>query len=200
MKRRLCGYPDTGFVIRPACSGQDARIRTELPAHLFDHLVCRFRYGFHRKGREQEGQHASDKKPNDYLRIHDINFLKMNRLRVGHKKRKCSQRRRSDRKSLSDCRGRVAHRIQGIGNLTDTLIHAGHLGDSAGIIRNRAICIHGNRTSGRCKHSDRREGDPIKSRCDIGHENTDTDTKNRHHDRLHTDRKSCDNSCAGSGL
>ena len=47
----------------------------------------------------------------------------------------------ADCKTLADCRGRIADSIQGIGNLPDTLVLVGHLGNSPGIVCDRSIGI-----------------------------------------------------------
>ena len=85
------------------------------------------------------------------------------RLDIRRDEGKCCQGRRTNGKTLTDGRGRVAQFIQGIGDLADLLTQTRHLSDTAGVIRHGPVSINGHRDADGRQHANRRDTNPVES-------------------------------------
>ena len=200
MKGCLRGYSHTGLIIRTAGTCKNTRIRMELPTHLLNHLISRPGNRLHGKRGKQEGQHTSDKQADNHSGIHNINFLQLNSLRVGHKQSQCRQRGRPDGETFSDGCCCIADRIQSIRNIPDAFVQTGHFGNSSCIVGNRTVRINSNSASRCCQHAYRGKGNTIQAGNRIGHKDAYADAENRNNGGTHADRQSCYDGCSGPCL
>ena len=132
-----------------------------------DHFKCRVSHCRHGQTADQKRKNPPEEHPGQHYRIVDlqaeIGDVEDHRLDVRRDEGKCCQGRRTNGKTLTDGRGRVAQFIQGIGDLADLLTQTSHLGDTTGIIRYRSVRIDGHRDADGREHSDRRDTDPVES-------------------------------------
>ena len=142
----------------------------KLSAYFLNHRHGRTSHGLHRKGREEERQHASYKKSRHYTRIGDADtaqFFSGVRSIVGRdkggKKGQSRQSGRADGKAFSDGSCGVAHRIEFIGTLTHFGRQFAHFGNTACIVRNGAVSIHSQLDTRVGKHPDRCNGDAVEA-------------------------------------
>jgi hypothetical protein len=75
--------------------------------------------------------------------------------------RQCRERRRSDGEALGDRSGRVAERVERVGDLADRRVELGHLGDAAGVVGDRAVGVDRHDHARRGEHADGGDGDAV---------------------------------------
>ena len=89
------------------------------------------------------------------LRLHD--------LHIGSEERESGQRSGANRETFTRSRGRVSERIEHIGAFAHEWFLSGHLGVTAGIIRDRTISIGGERDTESREHTDSGDADSVKT-------------------------------------
>ena len=149
-ERRLGGNRDTFLVIWFGRALHDARNLPELPSHFRNHVKRSFADRFHRHCREEKGQHRSHKESSEDHRVEQIDRVQhvhvgLEQVGAGEEcgeKRKGGEDRGTDGEALADRGSGVARRIEDVSTVADMLAHAGHLGDAACVVGDRAIRIN----------------------------------------------------------
>ena len=68
---------------------------------------------------------------------------------------------RTDGEALGDGGGRVAERVECVGDLADRRVEFGHLGDAAGVVGDRAVGVDRDDHAERGQHADGGDGDAV---------------------------------------
>ncbi len=69
--------------------------------------------------------------------------------------------RGTDGETLGDRCGGVAERVERVGHLPHRRVESGHLGDTAGVVGDRAVGVDRDDDAGRREHADGRDGDAV---------------------------------------
>ena len=190
LDRRLGDEVDGAGVIGPRGAVHDARVGAELLAHV-EHDVARGaadRGHAHRP--EQIGQQSAEQQADDDVRVGqreidavgadaELGRIMLEVGRVGAEQHQGAKRGRADRIALGDRLGGVADRVEGVGAGAHVLLHAGHLGDSAGIVGDRAVGVEGDDHAGEREHRGRGEGDSDQAGELVGDDDPGADHQRR---------------------
>ena len=84
-------------------------------------------------------------------------------LIVGRKQHQRAEARRTDGVALGDRLGGVADRVERVGRLAHFLRQAGHFGNAAGIVGDRAEGVERDHHAGQRQHCGHRDGDAEQS-------------------------------------
>src|SRR5574337_236890 len=175
-KRRLCAYVyaagHVGLGALPAF--EQAGDLPELPPYLVDHLVSRLADARHCKRAYEERQYPAHEEPYDDVGVgqHYLegpSQLGAYRLPVRREERERRQGRRGYGEALA-YRGRgVAERVEAVGDGPYVFAELAHLGDAAGVIRYRAVCVDAHYYTGSGEHPYRGYADPVDAREVVGY-------------------------------
>ncbi len=122
--------------------------------------------GFHAERAENEGQHASQKKPDQNGRVREVEGAGLRTLShfTGKlcKEDHCRETGRTDR--IPFCHGfcRIADCIKRIRNVTHLFAKMRHFGDTASVVRDRSERINGNHDTGHRQHRYGRHRNAVK--------------------------------------
>ena len=126
----------------------------KLPAHLLHHPKGRPSHCPHGISGKEKGNNTSNKEASHHVGVHDVDLVQPGCLNIGGKESQSRERRRANGKPLGNGRSRITGGIEGVSDLAHVSLHMGHLGNTAGVIRDRSIGIdrYGNASNG--KHAD----------------------------------------------
>ena len=192
-QRPLVGNTDAGLIIRLLRPVQDARPLPELAADLADHLTGRLGHGVDQHTGEQEGQRAADNGAGQDHGGHHIedqvgaHLIKG--IEIGNHQRQSGQRAGADGEALADGGGGIAHGVQRVGNLPDAGLQAAHLGNAAGVVRNGAVGIHGDRGRDKGQHTHGGHGDAVHAGYGVGCDDTGSQNNTGNHTGPHAQRQ-----------
>ena len=184
---------------------QQARNFAELTADFRHHLHRRPAHRTHGHGRGQHDHHAAQQHPDHHARFGDVHDdgladRQFNRFLIGDEQRQRGQRRRTDGEALAGGRGGVADGVEVVGDLADFRGLMRHLGDAAGVVRNRARGINRHGHAGGGQHPHRRNGDAVLASGLVGHEDRRDDHQDRHRTAFHPHRQAGDDIGRRPGL
>ena len=197
------GNTDTGSIIGFACAFENSRDFTELAADFFDHFIGSLGNRVHGHGRESKGKHSADQKSDHDVGGKYVNalFFQTDFLCVRDEECESGQRCGTDCKTFAHGSGGVADGIELIRNLTNMVVKAAHLSNTAGVIRDRAIGVDGNSCAGGGKHANGCEGNAVQAVGNlIGNEDADTDENDGNPGTHHTDGYTADNRSSRASL
>ena len=161
LQRGLRTEIDTTRIIRFRLPFHESGNGLKLSAHLENNALCSPPDRAHGERGEQEGQHAPEEEPDEHGGIHDreieVGHLVLYEHHKARQKRERGQRGGTDGKPFARRGCGVSERIERIGAFADALVHAGHLRDTARIVRDRTVGVRRKRNSERGEHSDRRD-------------------------------------------
>ena len=142
----------------------------ELTADLHHNGLGGTADGLHGQGGKDEGQAGADEQADQHNGGHDREIVKGNGsahflhlLDVGGDQRQGGQGGGADGKALAGGGGGVAQGIQGVGTLADFGLQAGHLGDAAGVIGDRAVGVGRQGDTQGGKHAYRGQRDAVQA-------------------------------------
>ena len=130
----------------------DPRVLAELLAHLLDDLAAGAADRLDREGREQVDHHAADDQPDQHVgagQVEEAVEVEAGRRLVrqlaleGREQHQRGERGGADRVALGDRLGRVADRVERVGDVADVLRQLRHLGDAAGVVGDRPEGVEG---------------------------------------------------------
>ena len=166
----------------------------ELPAHLFDDRAGGAADRGHAHRGEQIRQQAAEQQTDHDVGIGqrevelDACEVRMRRrvlgeeqqvLVIGRKQHQRAEAGRADGVALGDRLGGVADRIERVGELAHALRQAGHFGNAAGIVGDRAESVERDHHAGERQHRGDRDGDAEQSGLPVGHQNAGDDHDGR---------------------
>ena len=152
----------------------DAGLLAELPAHFLDDRAGRTADRGHAHRAEQIRQQAAEQQADDDVGIaqreveRDALEVRMRRrigdevlevLVVGREQHQRAEAGRADRIALGHRLGGVADGVERVGRLAHFLRQAGHFGDAAGIVGDRAEGVERDDHAGQRQHRGDRDGD-----------------------------------------
>ena len=188
-----------GTIIGFCRAFHNTRNFTELASHFVHHCAAGVPHRLHGNGGEQVGQQAADEQADDDVYIRQIELdgflsaMQCKLLYISGKQHQCGKSGGTDGIALGHGLGGVAHRIQGIGDGPDALVHLGHFRDTAGIVGDGAVSINGDDHTGHRQHGHGRHGNTVKTAQVISHEDmAKTDGENRCRGGLHANRQAGD--------
>ena len=198
---------------RPAVLGlcgafHEALDLAKLPAHLDDDLARGPADRQHAQRAEQEGQDAAEEQPDDHQGVGQIEWQMRpptDFLGVRGEEHQGREPGGADRVSLGDGFGRVANGIEGVGDISNRLGEVCHLGDAAGIIRDRAVGVDGDDDARHREHRHGGDGDAVQAIVarllvqKIRHQDADADDEHREGRADHADRLAGDDVGRGTG-
>ena len=107
---------------------------------------------------------------------------------------------RADRVALGHRLGRVADRVERVGDLAHFLRQAGHLGDAAAVVGDRAVGVERDDHAGHRQHRGRGDRDAVQAGERVGAPDRGADREHRQRGRLHRHREARDHVRAVAGL
>ena len=118
----------------------------------------------------------------------------------GGNDRQRRQRRGADGEALADGGRGIAHLVQAVSDRAGLFAHAGHFGDTTGVVRYRAVGVdrHGD-THGR-QHAHRGDADAVQAGQGSGDVDDGGQEQDRQYYRLHTYRQAGDHHRGGPGF
>ena len=180
-----------------------ARNLAELATHFFDHLRCGTADGVDRESGKQERQCRANEESGEHVNLADVEVEHRRTVRGRRdgelealEECECGQCGRANGESLGDCRRGVAEAVEGVGDFAHRRVQFGHLGDAAGIVCDRAVCIDGDDDAGGCEHADGGNGDAVEAAdlavecllsAPVGDTDAGQDQSDRSSDGLHAD-------------
>ena len=120
-------------------------------------------------------------------------------LVVGGEQHQRAEARRADGVALGDGLGGVADRVERVGGLADLLGQARHLGDAAGIVRDRTEGVERHHHAGHRQHAGHRDGDAEQAGQLEGDDDAGDDDEGRQGGRLQRDGEALDDVGAVAG-
>jgi len=136
--------------LTPSFPSNSPGISPELATYLFHDGEGRLTDRGHGKGRTCHWDHAADKHPDNHHRVVDQNSAKIGRLCIGYKKGQGGKGCGTNGKPFSDGSGRVAKGVEAVGDLPGLRAKTCHLRDTARVVSDGAIGIHGHGCPDRC--------------------------------------------------
>jgi hypothetical protein len=137
----------------------------KLTTHLLDHCERRLADRLHRERREGVREHGADEQAAELERLENVDgegrVHGANARDVGAKERERDERGRADREALADRGGGVAGGVERVGALAHFRRLVRHLGETAGVVGDRAVGVDTERDAERAQHADRRDADAI---------------------------------------
>ena len=186
-------HVDRAAVFRLGRAFHDPFDFAELAANLDHHRTGCTANGFHRHRAEQIRHQTADEQADDDHVVRQIEADRLagrlERMGVVGKEDECSQAGRSDRIALGYRLGGVANRIERVGDCANRLGHAGHLGDAAGVVGDRAVGVECNDDAGHREHRGRGDRDAVQACKIVGRDDRTADHQHRPGGRFHRDRQ-----------
>jgi hypothetical protein len=99
---------------------------------------------------------------------------------------------RADRVAFGDRLGRVADRVERVGDLADVLRQARHLGDAAGVVGDRAVGVERDDHAGHRQHGGRGDRDAVQPFELVGAPDRGADREHGQRGGLHRHREAGD--------
>mmetsp|Transcript_68411 Transcript_68411/g.147627 ORF Transcript_68411/g.147627 Transcript_68411/m.147627 type:complete len:684 (-) Transcript_68411:348-2399(-) len=182
----------------------------ELSLYFVHHLHSSLSHRLHGHGREPVGKHGADQEEGEGQGVKDLHadggiFVGVD-LGLANTDNESSiqgerhESGRTDGESLTDSGSGVSGSVKGIGLVADLLRELGHLGDSTGIVTDRAVSID-SETSGKVsKHTHSSQGNSVEiAELESNVHNKGQD-EHGHDDRLVSEGETVDNVGSGAGL
>jgi hypothetical protein len=107
---------------------------------------------------------------------------------------------RADRIALGDGLGRVADRVERVGDVADLLVEAGHLGDAAGVVGDRAVGVERDDHAGQRQHRGGGDRDAVQAEQRVRAPDRGADREHRQRGGLHRDAEAGDHVGRVAGL
>ena len=168
-----------------AVAFQQAGNFTELAANLLNHVHGRIADRGHGDGGDQERHQAADEQTDQNFRVADVQVEGRvgdgDGLHVGGDNSQRGQCRRTDGEAFADGRSGVAQFVQRVGDLAGFFAQTAHLGDTAGVVRNRSVGVDGHGEADGCQHAESGDANPVEARHGGG--NPDDAANGQHRDR-----------------
>ncbi|VTR67620.1 hypothetical protein DESC_610203 [Desulfosarcina cetonica] len=197
---------NTGTVIRLGGTFHDARDFPELTANFLNHGTTGFADGLHGDGGEQIGQQATDEQTDDDSHVGKVEghggftvAMHLEFHHVGSEQHQSSQTGGTDGVALGDGLGGVTNGIQRVGDGADALVHFSHLGNTTGVVGDRAVSVNGDNHTGHGEHGHGGHGNTVQAGKVESQEDGDADGQNRSGSRLHGDGQAGDDVGAVAG-
>ena len=196
------GDGHAGLVVGLAGALQDAGDGPELAADLLDHAVSGLGDGLHGQGGEDEGQHAAQQQADGDPGVQDVDAGEVDAhgLGVAHEEGQGGEGGGADGEALAHGGGGVAHGVQLVGDLTDGVLQAAHLGDAAGVVGDGAVGVHGHGDAGGGEHTHGGQSDAVEARHLVGDEDAHADQQDGHGGGHHAHGQAADDGGGGAGL
>ena len=173
----------------------------ELATYFFDHFISGFGNGIHGHGREGKRQHTANQQTDDNIRRQKIDAGQLYLCCIRNKEGKCGQSGGTDGKAFTHGSCGVADSVKLIGDLTHMGIKTAHLGNTAGVVGDRAISVNGNRDACGGEHADSGKSNTVKvSGNFIGYENANADQNDGNPGTHHADGDTADDRGSRAGL
>ena len=133
--------------------------------------------------------------------VEKVYRVELNLGSVGDEESQSGESGGADCKALAHCGGGVADCVKLVGNLADAGVKTAHLGDTAGVIGDGAVCVNGDGDAGGGKHTDGCKSDTVEVIGDlVGNEDADGDKDDGNPCAHHADRNTGDDGGGGAGL
>ncbi|EPY22773.1 inorganic pyrophosphatase, partial [Strigomonas culicis] len=178
---RLRRNRDTALVVGLLAAVRHLGV-AELAADLVHHVHRSHADGLHRHGGEPVGQHGAEEQARHHAGVEDVHLRDRHARHVGAVQRERDERRGADREALADGGSRVAGRVERVRDLADLVAHVGHLCNTAGVIRDGAVGVDGERDGHGREDAERSEGVAVEVAHAVGHIDGDAHGEDRRHD------------------
>ena len=215
LDRRPGEQVDGARIVRLRRAGHDARILAELPAHLLDDRAGRTADRRHGDAAEQIRDQAAEDQAGDHVgvgqverdgaQVREIRELRrvggkvLQVVAVGREQHQRAEAGRADRVALGDRLGGVADRVERVGRMADFLGQAGHFGDAAGIVGDRAKGVERHDHAGEAEHGGDRDRRAEQAGKLVGRDDAADDDERRQRRRFQRDREALDDVGAVAG-
>jgi hypothetical protein len=167
-QRRGGGDVHAARGVRLGLAFEQPRDFAELAADLVDHFEGRVADGGHGDRGDQEGNRAADEHADQHVGDPTVPGRSpgccLHGLDEGGDDGQRRQRRRADGEALADRRRGVADLVEAVGDLAASPAHAGHLGDAAGVVRDRAVGVDGHGDADGGEHAHGGDADTVQAR------------------------------------
>mmetsp|Transcript_20272 Transcript_20272/g.41064 ORF Transcript_20272/g.41064 Transcript_20272/m.41064 type:complete len:291 (+) Transcript_20272:414-1286(+) len=165
-QRRPGHKADTPLVVRLGPVRHDVRILLELPPDLQDHLVGGPSHGRDSEAGEEENDHGPHESADEYLGSRDVDRLERQAGELGelvHEGAEEEEARHGGRSygvPLGDGLGDVSGSVKPVGHVPNALGLHGHLCDSARVIGDGSVVVHGEDVDSVAEHPHGGHGGP----------------------------------------
>jgi hypothetical protein len=149
--------------------------------------------GKHGQSGKQERKHGTNQDTREHNRFNNAHLPDFGFVCKGGQERKCRQDGRSNSESLSSGSRRVAQGIKSIRSITDAFGKFSHLGNTTGIVSDRAIGIHGKSDSKSTEHADGGHGDTVLADQGVAAKDSGHDNQHGKDSRDHSNTETLDN-------
>ncbi|OPY17352.1 MAG: hypothetical protein A4E74_01370 [Syntrophus sp. PtaB.Bin075] len=167
------GDVDTSVRIGRSRSFHDTGNLSELSPDLVDHVECGFTDRCHRERCQQAGNHPAEEDTRNHVCLCQVEGKRfksgegLDRCGVGGEHGQGCKCRGTDGEPFTDRGGGVSDRVQAIRDFPDMRGHVSLLGNTAGIIGNRTVAVHGHGHSNCAQHADTGNGNTVETAGDV---------------------------------
>ena len=174
----------------------------ELAAHFVHHVHGSLADAVHRKGGEDNRDHAADEEGGKHLGVEDVDAVDPREGDVGGEEGERGECGRCDGEALADGGGGVADAVEDVGLFTDLLGEFAHLGDTAGVVGDRPEGVDGQLHGGGRHHGGGGDADAVEAGEGVGTPDGSREDEDRISRREHPGTKAGDDvgGTAGGGL
>mmetsp|Transcript_25457 Transcript_25457/g.75625 ORF Transcript_25457/g.75625 Transcript_25457/m.75625 type:complete len:667 (+) Transcript_25457:447-2447(+) len=171
----------------------------ELPADLGDDLGRRLAHADHRQRREQVRQHRAREDAREDDRVADVVARRVVDLVLeGGEEGERRQDGGADGEALARGGGRVAQRVERVGDVAHLLAQVGQLGEAARVVGDGAVRVGGEGDAEGGEHAHRRDGNAVRAAERRGRDDRHREHQRRRHARDHADAEALDDDGRGA--